>query len=81
VKTVPRAPRDAVAGWAGDELRIRVRAPALEGRANEALCEFLAAELGLRRAAVTVAAGRKSRRKVVEVEGLDLAEVRRRLGG
>jgi uncharacterized protein (TIGR00251 family) len=81
VKTVPRASRDEVAGWAGDELKIRVQAPALAGRANEALCALLAATLGLRRGAVTVAAGRKSRRKIVAIEGLDLAEARRRLGG
>ena len=80
VKAVPRASRDEVAGWVGDELKVRIRAPALEGRANEALCGHLAAELGLRPGAVRIVAGGKSRHKVVEVEGLELAEARRRLG-
>lgn len=80
VKAVPRAACDQVAGWTGDELKVRVRAPALEGRANEALCEFLAEALGLGRRAVTVVAGEKSRRKVVRIDGMTAEEARRRLG-
>jgi len=79
LKVVPRASCDEVAGWTGDELRLRLRAPALEGRANEALREFLAERLGLGRSAVRIVVGEKSRRKVVQVEGLGLNEVRRRL--
>ena len=45
LKAIPNAPRDEVAGWLGDALKVRVRAPALESRANEALCAFLAARL------------------------------------
>ena len=80
VKAVPRASRDEVAGWAGEELRVRVRAPALEGRANEALCELLAKALGLKRGAVAVVVGEKSRRKVVQIDGLALEDVRQRFG-
>ena len=49
LKTIPNAPRDEIAGWLGDALKVRVHAPALEGRANEELCTFLANELGLPR--------------------------------
>ena len=79
VKAVPNAPRSAIVGWAGDTLKIKVHAPALEGRANEALCEFLAGELGLRKSAVSLARGAKSRLKLVDVSGLTLAAVRARL--
>ncbi len=79
LKTIPNAPRDAIAGWLGGALKVKVRAPALDGRANEALLAFLAAELGLPRRAVTLVRGEKSRRKVVRVDGLDLAAVRARL--
>jgi uncharacterized protein (TIGR00251 family) len=81
VKAVPNAPRSAVAGWAGDVLKVKVHAPALEGRANEALCAFLAGELGLGKRAVSVVQGAKARLKLVEVTGLSLAEVRARLAG
>lgn len=79
IKAVPNAPRNAVVGWLGDALKVKVHAPALEGRANEELCEFLADELDLPRRAVTLLRGDKSRQKVVRLEGLDLAEAKRRL--
>ena len=79
LKTIPNAPRDALAGWLGGALKVRVRAPALDGRANDALLAFLAAELGLPRRAVTLIRGEKSRHKVVRLDGLTLAEVRTRL--
>ena len=80
LKTIPNAPRDQIAGWLGDALKVKVRAPALEGRANDALLEFLADKLGLPRRAVTLLHGDKSRHKVVRLDGIDGAELRRRLG-
>lgn len=79
IKAVPNAPRNAVAGWVGDALKVKVHAPALEGRANEELCGFLADALGLPKRAVSVAHGDKSRQKVVRIDGLSLDEVRGRL--
>lgn len=79
LKVVPNAPRDEVAGWLGAALKVKVRAPALEGRANEALCAFLADHLGLPRRAVTLLHGDKSRQKVVRIDGLDAAALRQRL--
>lgn len=79
LKTIPNAPRDQVAGWLGDALKVKVHAPALDGRANEALLEFLAAELGLPKRAVTLIRGDKSRHKVVRFDGLTLAEAKTRL--
>jgi uncharacterized protein (TIGR00251 family) len=79
VKAVPNAPRDEIAGWLGDALKIKIHAPALDGRANEALCEFLAAELGLPKRAVTLVHGDKSRQKLVRLAGLTLADVKSRL--
>ncbi len=79
IKAVPNAPRNAVAGWLGDALKIKVHAPALDGRANDALCEFLADELGLPKRAVALAHGDKSRQKLIRIAGLTLAEVKARL--
>lgn len=79
IKAIPGSSRDAAEGWSGDELRVRVRAPALEGRANEAVCELLANLLRLPRRAVSVVRGDTARHKLVRVDGLAADEVRRRL--
>ena len=79
IKAIPNAPRSAVAGWLGEALKVKVKAPPVEGRANDALCEFLADELGLPRRAVTVLRGDTSRLKLIRIESLSEAEVRARL--
>lgn len=80
IKAIPNAPRSEVVGWLGDALKIKVHAPPVEGRANEALCEFLAEELALPRRAVTVLRGDTSRQKLIRIDGLTLAEVKAKLG-
>ena len=79
LKTIPNAPRNEVAGWLGAALKVKVHAPALDGRANDALLEFLADRLGLPRRAVALVRGEKSRHKLVRIDGLSLAETRARL--
>lgn len=78
IKAIPNAPRSEVVGWLGDALKVKIHAPPVEGKANDALCEFLAATLGLPRRAVTLLRGDTSRQKVVRIAGLTLAEVRSR---
>ncbi len=80
VKAIPNAPRTQVVGWIGDAVKIKVHAPPVEGRANEALCEFLADQLSLPRRAVQVLRGDTSRQKLVRIDGLTLDEVRHGLG-
>ncbi len=79
IKAIPNAPRHQVVGWLGAALKVKIHAPPLEGRANDALCEFLAEELGLPRRAVTVLRGDTSRQKIVRINGLTLDEARARL--
>jgi uncharacterized protein YggU (UPF0235/DUF167 family) len=62
-------------------VKIRLAAPPVDGAANEELVRFVAERVGVARAAVRVAAGAASRRKVVEVEGVSTEEVRRALLG
>jgi len=81
VKVVPRAAKDEIVGWLEGALKIRIQAPPEDGRANRALEELLAEALGLKKNAVTVASGRSSSRKRVEVVGLTRDEIVRRLGG
>jgi uncharacterized protein len=65
----PGAARSGFAGEHDGRLKLRLAAPAVEGKANEALIEFLADYFGVPRRSVRIAAGRKSRRKRVIVEG------------
>jgi uncharacterized protein (TIGR00251 family) len=67
VHAQPGAKRTEVAGMHGDALKIRVQAPALEDRANEALAAFIADALGVARRDVTLVSGAKSREKRFEV--------------
>jgi uncharacterized protein len=76
----PGSSRDEMAGWDGDTLRVRLRARAVEGKANRALLEFLADRLGLRPRQVELIKGERSREKLVEVELPSLEEVAARLG-
>jgi len=75
----PRARTDALVGWQGPALKVRVTAPPAGGAANAALIKFLAGQLGLGAGRLSLAAGPGSRRKVVLVQGLTEAETRRRL--
>jgi uncharacterized protein (TIGR00251 family) len=63
----PGARRTEVAGVHGDALKIRINAPALEDRANDALIEFIAERLGVPRRDVTLASGSRSREKKLHV--------------
>lgn len=80
VKVVPRAAKSEIVGWLNGALKIRVAAVPQDGRANDALETLLADALGVRRTAVRVASGHGSSRKLVAIEGLDRAEIDRRLG-
>ena len=79
VTVSPGAARSELVGRHGDGWKARVAAPPERGRANDALIELLASALAVRRDQVEVVAGHRGRRKLVEVRGLDAAEIDRRL--
>lgn len=71
----PGAKKTEFAGLHGDALKIRLAAPPVDGKANEALLRFLAEVLDLPKSAVTLKSGQTSRRKVLEVTGSDPGRV------
>ena len=75
VRVQPRASKDEIAGVMGGALKVRLRKPALAGRANEALCEFLAELLKTPKAAVRILSGHQNRSKRVEVLGVTREQV------
>jgi uncharacterized protein (TIGR00251 family) len=76
VRVQPRASRDEIAGEYQDGLKIRLTAPLLDGRANEALRQLLATRLKVPLAAVRIASGERSRTKRVEIHGVTAAMIR-----
>jgi len=80
VKAVPGASRDEVAGTLGDRLKVRVSAPAEDGRANKAVCAVIARALGVRQKQVSIETGRSSPEKTVRVVSCSVAAVAERLG-
>ena len=79
LRIVPNAKRNHVAGEHGGAIRLKIAAPAVDGKANAALIEFLAEKLAVHTRAISLVSGEKSRDKVVELAGLDGTEARRRL--
>ena len=79
VHIVPNAKSDVVVGEHGGALKIKLRAPAVEGKANAALMHFLAEQLKVPRNAIVLKSGEKSRGKTIEIHGLSQEEVCRRL--
>jgi len=67
----PGASRSEFAGRHGDRIKVRLAAPAVDGKANEALVKFLASYFGVPRRSVRIAAGLRSRRKRVVIEGVN----------
>ncbi len=76
LRVQPGAGRSAVVGTVGDALKVRVAAPANEGKANAALIRFLADAAGVPRRSITIVNGERGRDKVVAIAGpLDLARL------
>ncbi len=76
VYVVPGSRQEGIVGLYGEALRVRLRAPAMEGKANQALRTFLAEQLQVPVNAVEILSGHTSRRKVVRVIGVTALEVR-----
>jgi len=75
VRVQPRASKDEIAGEIGGALKVRLRAPAVEDRANEALVEFLAQLLKTPRSAVRILSGERSRTKRIEIHGVTQQQI------
>jgi uncharacterized protein (TIGR00251 family) len=75
VRVQPGASRDEVSGVVEGAMKIRLRAPAFENRANEALCEFLAGLLKRPKSAVRILSGEHSRTKRVAIDGVTRPQI------
>jgi uncharacterized protein len=79
VHVVPNAKNDSVVGDHGGAIKIKLRASAVEGRANAALIDFLARQLKLPRYSIVLERGQRSRDKLIRIDRFSEEDVRRRL--
>ncbi len=79
VRVQPRSSTNEIAGERDGALIVRVTAPPVEGRANDAVRKLLAKRLGIAPGRVTVVRGASGRDKLVEIDGMDAGAVRRAL--
>ena len=75
VRVQPRASKDEVAGEMNGALKVRLRTPAVEDRANEALAEFLSELLKTSKSAVRILSGDRSRTKRIEIRGVTRQQI------
>jgi hypothetical protein len=81
VRVIPGASKNEVAGIQDGALKVKLTAPPVEGKANRACVDYLAALLGLRRSALEITSGEKSRKKTITVAGIGRGELEARLKG
>lgn len=79
VHVIPNAKVDQVVGEHGDAIKIKLRAPAIEGKANTALRRFLTEKLSIPQRVVVLEHGERSRDKLIRIDGLSDEDIRRRL--
>lgn len=79
IKVVPGASSNAIAGWLGNELKIRVVEAPEKGKANKAVIKMLAKVLGIDNNEISIVRGMTSSHKRVEISTLSEEEVRQRL--
>jgi len=71
----PRASKNEVVGAQGDELKIRLTSPPVEGAANRLCCEYIAKRFGLAKSTVVLESGETSRHKRLFLPGVSAADV------
>jgi len=79
IRVIPNARKTEFSGSRGDEIVLRLNAPAMEGRANAAAVEFLSRFFGVSRSAVVIIGGERSRHKIIEIVGLKNGDLERKL--
>ena len=79
VRVIPNARKTEFAGFREGDVLLRLNAPAIEGRANDAAVDFLAKIFSIRRSYVQLVSGEKSRHKVFEIIGLSAGDIERKL--
>ena len=78
IRVIPRSTRNTLE-WEQDIMKARLTAPPVDGAANDALIALLAERLAIPKRSIAIVRGSTSRKKIVELEGITLEEVKRKL--
>lgn len=81
VRVQPRSSKNQVEGQANGSLKVKLNSPPVDGAANAALIDLLSKLLKIRKSAINIVSGEKSRNKRVFVQGVGLARVKEALSG
>jgi uncharacterized protein len=76
----PNSSKEGTGEIKNDALIIRLNAPAVEGKANDALIRFLSKRLGIAKSRITIIQGERNRNKLVSVQGVSPEEIAERFG-
>lgn len=79
IKVQPRARRNAITGSMGGAIKLSLTSPPVEGKANQAVIDFLAEFFEIPRSSVTISSGQTHRLKVVRITGVATEQIRWRL--
>lgn len=77
IKVQPKASKNEIVGLMEDALKIRLTAPPVDGKANEACIQFLAGLLHIPKKKVELISGQAGRHKIIKLNGLKLEEARK----
>ena len=80
IKVIPRAKKNQISGFMDDgSLKVRLTAPPVDGKANRALIKLLVDNLNISQANISIISGLQGRNKILEINGLSLAEFHTRI--
>ena len=80
LRVQPRASRNAFAGVMGDAIKVAITAPPVDGKANQAVIEYLAEVFRIAKSNVVIVSGETGRNKLIAVRGMTAEQVRKVLG-
>ena len=73
----PGASKSEIVGPFNGSLKIRIQSPPVDGKANEALIQFLSKQLNISKRSLQIIKGEAQRNKVVQVEGISLEQIQK----
>ncbi len=80
LRVQPRASRNAIAGVLGEAVKLAITAPPVDGKANQAVVEYLAELFKVSKSSIAIVSGETGRNKLIAVRGLNAEQVRKALG-
>ena len=80
LRVQPRSSRNAIKGVVGDAVKLTITASPIDGKANQAVIEFLAELFGVAKSSIAILSGETGRNKLIAVRGLSAEQVRKALG-